>query len=545
MNGQAVITESRAAARRPRRHGGRRRGMVLVIVLFVVVILALSAYTFTELMLTHYDGAKNSVKAAQARALVDSGVETLKVLLLQDEATREEAGGIYDNQYSLRGAVVVADMDPQFRGCFSVLAPALDNQGSLGGLRFGLEDESTRLNLNFLPVADKLMEGGGRTLLLALPGMTEDIADAILDWMDEDDEPREFGAELEYYGTLTPPYAPKNSALDSVEELLLVRGVTPLLLFGLDSNRNGVIDAHEASAAGGESVVTSDPALGSVARGWAPFLTLYSAEKNLDPYGLPRIDLNNDDLEALYDQLAEVVGDEWATFIVAYRQSGPYEGDDEGVVASGQLDFTRQGQTKFTQVLDLVGRKTQARYVGQNEPVTLASPFPADIGAMNLFLPKLLDSCTASAAGQIIPGRININQAPRAVLLGIPGLEEELVDQIIEARGSGDNTAAEQNPNFRYETWLLTEGLLFNEQGQPDIDKMRQLTPFVCAGGDVYRAQVVGYFQGGGASARVEVVLDNTGAVPSIVFWRDLSHLGRGYNLETLGIDLTGSVLGL
>ena len=27
--------------------------------------------------------------------------------------------------------------------------------------------------------------------------MTEDVADAILDWIDEDDEPRELGAEVE------------------------------------------------------------------------------------------------------------------------------------------------------------------------------------------------------------------------------------------------------------------------------------------------------------------------------------------------------------
>ena len=37
-----------------------------------------------------------------------------------------------------------------------------------------------------------------------------------------------------------PPYAPRNGPLGSIEELLLVRGVTPALLFGADLNRNGV-----------------------------------------------------------------------------------------------------------------------------------------------------------------------------------------------------------------------------------------------------------------------------------------------------------------
>jgi hypothetical protein len=71
---------------------------------------------------------------------------------------------------------------------------------------------------------------------------------------------------------------------------------------------------------------------------------------------------------------------------------------------------------------------------------------------------------------------------------------------------------------------------------------MQQLSPFMCGGGDVYRAQVIGYFQGGGGSSRTEVVIDNTALTPSIVFWRDLTHLGRGYPLEVLGINLTGQI---
>ena len=58
--------------------------------------------------------------------------------------------------------------------------------------------------------------------LMAMPGMTDDVADAILDWIDEDDEPREYGAEWDYYAQLQPPYKPKNGPLDTVEELLLV-----------------------------------------------------------------------------------------------------------------------------------------------------------------------------------------------------------------------------------------------------------------------------------------------------------------------------------
>ncbi len=61
--------------------------------------------------------------------------------------------------------------------------------------------------------------------------MDVNIADAILDWLDPDDTPRENGAEVDYYAAQNPPYAPKNGPLDTIEELLLVRGVTPELLF--------------------------------------------------------------------------------------------------------------------------------------------------------------------------------------------------------------------------------------------------------------------------------------------------------------------------
>jgi hypothetical protein len=107
-------------------------------------------------------------------------------------------------------------------------------------------------------------------------------------------------------------------------------------------------------------------------------------------------------------------------------------------------------------------------------------------------------------------------------------MTEELADQIIEQRTAvtEENAAARGN-----ETWLLAEAVV-------DLDQMKALTPFVCGGGDVFRCQIVGYFQGGGPSSRAEIVFDATGTEPRELFWRDISHLGRGYALETLGVDL-------
>src|SRR4029077_14453401 len=129
-------------------------------------------------------------------------------------------GGMYDNAQHFRAVTVLEDDNYKDRGCFSVIAPGIDSDGNISGVRHGLEDESTRLNLNVLLILDKQVPGSGRTLLMALPSMTEDVADAILDWLDPDDEQRELGAEVDYYSGLSPPYGAKNGPLDTVEELL-------------------------------------------------------------------------------------------------------------------------------------------------------------------------------------------------------------------------------------------------------------------------------------------------------------------------------------
>jgi len=58
------------------------------------------------------------------------------------------------------------------------------------------------------------------------------LAAAIEDWRDADDETTVAGAESLYYLGLPQPYRPANRNFESVEELLLVRGVSPTLFYG-------------------------------------------------------------------------------------------------------------------------------------------------------------------------------------------------------------------------------------------------------------------------------------------------------------------------
>jgi len=67
------------------------------------------------------------------------------------------------------------------------------------------------------------------------------IADSILDWKDPDDLHRLNGAENDYYQSLAHPYRARNANFETLDELLLVKGVTAQLLYGA-AGRKGLIN---------------------------------------------------------------------------------------------------------------------------------------------------------------------------------------------------------------------------------------------------------------------------------------------------------------
>lgn len=83
-------------------------------------------------------------------------------------------------------------------------------------------DEAGKINLLSLP--DQQM----RQLLEKRIGKDPDkitaLLDAWKDWSDPDDLKHTNGAEKDYYETLSPPYEPRNAQIETVEELLLIKG---------------------------------------------------------------------------------------------------------------------------------------------------------------------------------------------------------------------------------------------------------------------------------------------------------------------------------
>lgn len=529
------------------KHREERRGTALIVVLVVIVMMTLAAYTFSELMVVERQATDRYGREAAARAFADSGVELAAAWI----GTPANEDGVQENLYhnpKLFGGLVVVDSEgDRDRGRVSLIAPVNSDQSGTQ-IRTGLIDESSKLNLNSL-LTFGLDETQARELLMYLPDMTEELADGVLDWIDDDDEQRLFGAESDVY---LPAYAAKNGPLESIDELLSVAGVTPGLLYGEDTNRNGLLDPNEND---GDASAPLDNADGLLDAGWAAFLTVHSRESNLRPDGSPKIDLNQSLLTELFDQLEEEFGTDVATFITAYRlkgstniekiDSGSSSGDvltDEelqkgaqvaagalfggggGAVTRAGMDLSAGATYQFYSLYDLIDAQVDVEINSQS--TTIASPWTSNPGDLTENLPALFHSFALSDV-EFTDGRININQASYEVLQGLPGMPPELASQIVNNNLVGTDGAMVTDITRETTGWLLINGLT-------DQLTMRKLDRYLTVRGDVYRAVSVGHFDRGGPLVRVEAVIDGTLDPPRIVFKRDLTHLGPGYRIDQL-----------
>jgi DNA uptake protein ComE-like DNA-binding protein len=440
---------------------------------------------------------------------------------------QETAGGALENPQFFQAV----SLEPELadtrtvvnRLRFSIVAPAADTASNAqsAGIRFGVENESGRLHLGDVLQYEQQVAGAGRDALMKFPGMTETIAEAILDWIDPDSVARPLGAEHDYYEGLDEPYAPRNGLPDCLEELLLVKGVTRELLFGGDANYNRILEPHEQMiAVSSASKAATGPA---PLTPWSWHLTLYSGHRNVDSQGQPRINLNGPSLVELHQKLTPAVGPELAAFVVAYRQYGPYLGADPPTPGVVPFNGSTAAAFKISSALDLAGVSVAVPSGdAKSKPVVYQSPLAPDGSALGEQLAKLLDSTTIHGV-MVSRGQVSVNDAPAIVLQTVPGIDEGLAQQIVAARQNASGDPASR----RYPTWLLSEGLV-------DLATMKQLFPYLSGSGDVMRAQVVAHFDQPGLSARAEVIIDATGESAQVIAWRDLRFYGTGYPVEWL-----------
>jgi hypothetical protein len=382
------MARDRAALRKGRAGLHSQSGSILILVLWVCLGLVSLTLMFGHSMWMALRGADNDWAGRQADHAIEGAARYAAFLL---------------NNLEVRGQLPLeqtyhSEQVPVGEAWFWFLSRPEEESRASRPL-YGLIDEASKLNLNTAT----------REMLEMLPGMTSELAGAILDWRSEDDE-NPGGTSSGTYLLRDPPHLCKNGPFESVEELALVHGATWEILYGDDLNRNGVWDPHERSG-------------GRFERGLVEYLTVHSREPNLRSDGSARINVNQPSQE-LGTLLTDAFGDTRGAEIMG--RIGSSGGDHRSLLGF----FIRSGMTsdEFDQVA--------------GDLTVTEDPF--------------------------LVGLVNLNTASEIVLACLPGIDEAKASEIIATRAGratpatsvawvaellGEENALLAGPHLTAQTW--------------------------------------------------------------------------------------------
>jgi len=199
-------------------------GYVLIIVLIIVTLLVSISGEFIVVAQTDIGYNRKLSNRLKAAYLAKSGIQVGKFLLFLD------LRGLGAEQ--LAGKSVDKDID-SYNDIWALDIPEIP-MGD-GTLKLRIIDENSKINLSVLAneYTDRTKFYYFTQNFFMNLGFRPDFADIIHDWVDPDDSPMPYGAESNYYQALKPPYPAKNNAMDSIDELLLLKDMTPQIYYGL------------------------------------------------------------------------------------------------------------------------------------------------------------------------------------------------------------------------------------------------------------------------------------------------------------------------
>lgn len=213
----------------------RERGAVLIMVLLIVALVAGLSIKFAGDYQLGMARAEARWHGAQARAYLFSGEGAAIKFLATDDASadyREELWGqavpieLPDNMGHL--LIAVDDANSRFN-LNSILDPLDPAKGILEPSRY---KPAQRMFIRLLQVLPN--EENPNVPLVQSPDEAAAILEAIVDWADPPDSPSGAGgAENDYYLSQPDPYQAANTPFRSIEELQMVRGVTPAIMKAL------------------------------------------------------------------------------------------------------------------------------------------------------------------------------------------------------------------------------------------------------------------------------------------------------------------------
>jgi type II secretory pathway component PulK len=456
---------------RARKHGPTN-GVVLIVSLWLVAFLSLLVFSFLRQGRVELRIASGFADRIRARELAKAGIARAEAVLAADETPHDDATDVWrHSEEDFREHVLGPD------GYFSLLYNNLDESAEIA---YGLCDENGKICVNTAP-ADVLEK---------LPGMDAEIAAAIVDWIDTDDK-TEDGAESDYYESLDPPYAAKNGPLDTVEELLFVRGITPELLYGEDANRNGILDANEDD---GDETYPPDDHDGVLDGGLLDFLTVYSYEMNVAADGTARANINEEDAGKRKNDLRKALGP---------------------IIGQGRANRIADEIAQYSQLMKNVN--SDFKFVS---PANLLSP----VTSLSVEEYRQVADYMSVSADPKVEGLINVNTARREVLEAVcetlENFEDQDVDKITAFRTGEDADLDDIG-------WVL-------EALEGDQTKFQLLAPFLTVRSGQFLIQSVGVVAPRKVFCRILAVLDRIPKPPVLLYWKDASGLGAPFLIRSI-----------
>jgi general secretion pathway protein K len=217
------------------------RGIALLLTLLVLTILVALILEFDAEARREYRDAAAFRDNFKATVLARSSVHAARGVLQQDLLKDKQANQFFDAPTDIWAL------------------PITNYVIGDGRLNAKIEDERGKLNLNDLAVAGddtaKKKKVQQVKRLFELLQINPDLVDAIVDWVDKDENPEPSGAESLYYQTLRPPYKAANASLLTLLELRLIKGMTPEIIDKLSK----LVTVYPEAGQGTVNLNTADP----------------------------------------------------------------------------------------------------------------------------------------------------------------------------------------------------------------------------------------------------------------------------------------------
>jgi type II secretory pathway component PulK len=369
----------------PLQRGSAMVAVIWGIAIAAMLVAALQVGTTRMAML-----GRDSMEHIRARWAARAGVESTIATLAYH--TRYP---IADDAYAL-----IADLEGVHSGELTGGSWLIQHTSGQSATPFaGPLDEHAKLNVN--------SEQRGYIDLMFGP-LAWGVFAAIEDWIDEDDDPSEFGVERDYYLSLDARYEPRNAPLQSVAELELIAGIEPDDIRGEDWNLNSRLDPEEDD---GEETLPWDNESGVLDGGWARMLTVRSVADGATTSGLPRIWLLATDTEELIERMA-VLGLEL-----------PIEKAEDIINSAVGGDFS---PTELVSALGQTPEPVDGSEEDSSESTEIVYS-PDEVAA-------ILSETSMTPPHRRDWGRININTVPPETLYAMFEGGERLVDGLLSLR---------------------------------------------------------------------------------------------------------------